>query len=110
MKTGVELIAEERIRQIEEEGHTIEGDTFCNGQEELAYAAICYATPFKDRVRFENPKLWPWHPDWWNPTPDSRVRELTKAGALIAAEIDRLQHGLEFRMEEFEHTNNIEDR
>ncbi len=45
---------------------------------------------------------WPWDPKWWKPlyndeedqTPDeidNRIRELTKAGALIAAEIDRLQ-------------------
>ena len=29
--------------------------------------------------------------EWWKPTPKNRVRELVKAGALIAAEIDRLQ-------------------
>jgi hypothetical protein len=28
---------------------------------------------------------------WWKPTPSDRIRELTKAGALIAAEIDRLK-------------------
>jgi len=28
----------------------------------------------------------------WKPTPDDRVRELVKAGALIAAEIDRLNY------------------
>lgn len=37
------------------------------------------------------PAGWPWHPKWWKPTPDDRIRELAKAGALIAAEIDRLQ-------------------
>jgi hypothetical protein len=34
---------------------------------------------------------WPWDKGWWKPTPDNRIRELEKAGALIAAEIDRLQ-------------------
>lgn len=29
---------------------------------------------------------------WRKPTPDDRVHELVKAGALIAAEIDRLQN------------------
>jgi hypothetical protein len=33
---------------------------------------------------------WPWHPDWWKPSRDP-VQNLVKAGALIAAEIDRLQ-------------------
>jgi hypothetical protein len=33
---------------------------------------------------------WPWDAEWWKPSPDS-VRNLVKAGALIAAEIDRLQ-------------------
>jgi len=28
---------------------------------------------------------------WFKPTPDDHIRQLTKAGALIAAEIDRLQ-------------------
>jgi hypothetical protein len=32
----------------------------------------------------------PWGESWWKPTPEDRVRELVKAGALIAAEIDRL--------------------
>lgn len=36
------------------------------------------------------PTDWPWDDEWWKPVPDDRVRELTKAGALIAAEIDRL--------------------
>lgn len=35
--------------------------------------------------------MWPFSQEWWKPTPDDRIRELAKAGALIAAEIDRLQ-------------------
>jgi hypothetical protein len=34
--------------------------------------------------------FWPWDQDWWKPSPDP-IRNLVKAGALIAAEIDRLQ-------------------
>ena len=34
--------------------------------------------------------MWPWNGSYWKPTPDDRIKELTKAGALIAAEIDRL--------------------
>lgn len=33
---------------------------------------------------------WPWDEEWWKPSEDP-VRNLVKAGALIAAEIDRLQ-------------------
>jgi len=36
-------------------------------------------------------RRWPWHPLQWKPTPKDRVRELVKAGALIVAEIERLQ-------------------
>jgi len=36
------------------------------------------------------PPIWPWEKSWWKPTPNDRVKELVKAGALIAAEIDRL--------------------
>jgi len=34
--------------------------------------------------------LWPWGSEWWKPSKDP-IRDLVKAGALIAAEIDRLQ-------------------
>jgi hypothetical protein len=33
---------------------------------------------------------WPWSKKWWKPSSDP-IRNLVKAGALIAAEIDRLQ-------------------
>lgn len=36
------------------------------------------------------PKFWPWERKWWKPSQD-QVRNLVKAAALIAAEIDRLQ-------------------
>jgi hypothetical protein len=35
------------------------------------------------------PTWWPWDADWWRPAEDP-IRNLEKAGALIAAEIDRL--------------------
>lgn len=50
MKTGIELIAEERQRQITEEGWTPEHDiNHTNGQ--LASAAACYAMTKDDRSR-----------------------------------------------------------
>ncbi len=93
MKTGIQLIAAERRRQVSKEHWTPEHDD-AHAADELAKAAACYAMPDRNRV---NPRvvtfarLWPWSLPWWKPTPDKRVRELAKAGALIAAEIDRIQ-------------------
>ena len=91
---GHELIAEERVRQVLEETYDSEHD---DGHTDgaIARAAACYAAGepifietrhHAGSVSFSNP--WPrrWH---FKPTPDDRVRELVKAGALIAAEIDR---------------------
>ena len=104
MKKGIELITEERQRQIEKEGWTAEHDAEHKGGE-IALAAVCYATPSEfltfrpvsmvdDPSDFKTPELWPWSNNWFKPAPDnkieSRIRELQKAGALIAAEIDRL--------------------
>lgn len=83
---GVAAIAAERRRQIEVEGWTPEHD----GQHkrgELARAAACYAIAYD--LGSERELLWPWAEDWWKPA--DRIRDLEKAGALIAAEIDRLK-------------------
>lgn len=102
---GVGLIAAERARQVAKEGWTAEHDDD-HDLEQMARAAACYAQP--DRIRgtkmlgyyqpSRSPKVrmivpvdWPWAWEWWKPEPDNRIRELVKAGALIAAEIDRLQ-------------------
>lgn len=85
---GAQLIAVERARQISAEGYTAEGDDRQTAGE-LAMAAACYATPPTHRDR-PLPILWPWSGMVWRPSP-SRIRELVKAGALIAAEIDRLK-------------------
>ena len=103
MQTGVELIAEERERQIEKEGWGEKHDSkWIFG--ELARAGSAYASDASYRIRNKElhqthlayPKGaahpdWPWSSEWWNPTPDDDVRQLVKAGALIAAEIDRLK-------------------
>lgn len=99
MKTGIELIAEERQRQISEEGWTPEHDD--DHQEfELAAAGATYALKaagfpdaphiIGDNIRFNNEvPLWPFSLEAWKP--GEPIRDLVKAGALIAAEIDRLQ-------------------
>jgi hypothetical protein len=78
--TGLELIAQERKRQIEVEGFTRD-DVFYKTNE-LEQAALAY----------ENNSYvqWPWSDKWWKPTPDNPVRQLIKAGALFQAEADRL--------------------
>lgn len=89
MKTGIELIAEERQRQIEVEGWTSANDDLWYG-DEMAIAASCYCLPVGQR-EYRVRDQWPFAYKWWKPTPNDRIRELQKAGALIAAEIDRLQ-------------------
>ena len=87
--TGAELIANERERQMSEEGwDALHDDEHIYG--ELARAGAIYALPPKYRFYAQ---AWPpsWDKKWWKPTPQNRIRELTKAGALICAEIDRLQ-------------------
>ena len=95
-KNGAFLILEERLRQLDHFGFDRKHDDTLNGQDELAWAAIAYAAPEtvyrmretkKERI-FEDP--WPWDGRFDARLHDSRVTRLIKAGALIAAEIDRL--------------------
>ena len=93
MKTGVQLIAEERMRQQVQfsigEGRTREDDAD-HTHGELALAARCYATPGLKADSTPSMTEWPWGEQWWKPK-DDPIRNLVRAGALIAAEIDRLQ-------------------
>lgn len=90
--TAIQMIDDERSRQIQSEGWTPDhddGHTFS----ELARAASAYAMPdqYRKLDDHEIPVLWPWDAIWWKPTPEDRIRELVKAGALIVAEIERIQ-------------------
>lgn len=97
-KTGVELIADERQRQIEKEGWTLAHDFFECPYGQLVDAAISYALTEEERKKLchlaktdeDVPPTWPFEKAYWKPCPDDRIKELVKAGALIAAEIDRL--------------------
>ena len=97
---GITLIADERERQITKEGFDAEHDEQWECLE-LVSAAMCYLHANKLIVTSEifhgDPNnnefifmTWPFHRDWWKPS-DDQIRNLVKAGALIAAEIDRLQ-------------------
>lgn len=95
MKNGTQLITEERERQIAVEKWTPEHDDDVHASGDILSAGIAYATAAQHQMMHKNPDLdhvremyWPWNKRWWKPT--DRVRNLVKAGALIAAEIDRL--------------------
>ncbi|MDT3720320.1 3'-5' exonuclease [Pseudomonas oryzihabitans] len=79
----------ERQRQIEAEGFTLEGDDGY-GWGALALAASCYAQHAHrpDELYGKAPESWPWAWHWWKP--GAPRRNLVKAGALIIAEIQRL--------------------
>jgi len=86
---GAKLIAAERRRQqTHEYWSEVHDSQWTKGQ--LALAAIVYACPpaRKKWKRLLYRRLWPWLTGWWKPK--TRIRDLVRAGALIAAEIDRL--------------------
>ena len=93
-KTGTELIAEERERQINVEGYnSAHDDEHANG--ELRAAADCYAEiairPPKGLAKnWECPADWPWDRQWWKPKYNP-IRNIVIAGALRLAESSRLK-------------------
>lgn len=91
-KTGISIIAEERKRQKTNEGYSAEHDDE-HDDDELSRAAAFYAIPVSHRPygnHHVDNWIWPWDSDQFKPTPDNRIKELAKSGALIAAEIERL--------------------
>ena len=84
--TGIELIAAERERQVSVKGWTLEHDDE-HTYGELVDAAICYA---QCESYANTSNIFPWEKEFWKPS-DDPIRNLSKAGALIAAEIDRLR-------------------
>jgi len=87
---GTELITAERQRQVEEKGWTAEHDTTHKGGE-LATAAVFYTLPLGHLLE---EKMWPssWAGMYNTKHQIPRIKQLVIAGALIAAEIDRLKH------------------
>ncbi|MCW5727212.1 hypothetical protein [Parvibaculum sp.] len=91
-------ILNERARQIHAEGWTPEHDDE-HDKGEMAMAAAAYAwiaadtddaraAPLGSRLSGHAPALWPWDRKWWKPK--SPRYDLVRAGALILAEIERL--------------------
>lgn len=107
-RDGAGAIGDERRRQMSQENFDAKHDDAHAGGE-LALAAACYAAPVQlyeklggesTVVTFRDP--WPWAEGWDKRTPFGakfgsvkalrmRQRELEKAGALLAAEWDRLE-------------------
>lgn len=106
MSKALDDVAAERQRQMDVEGWTPEHDDQ-HSRGELAIAAGWYALNSDSHnwtdvlgvgddgsvsyKLFGEPNgyyRWPWSIDWWKPT--SARRDLVKAGALILAEIERL--------------------
>ncbi|HGM5924667.1 TPA: hypothetical protein ACKP5H_002658 [Stenotrophomonas maltophilia] len=92
--TGVKAIASERERQLRAEGFSRDCDQQYR-EGELARAATAYVQlaamdlqvgSRKHIASQEPPFFWPWALEWWKPV-DAR-RDLVRAGALIAAQID----------------------
>jgi hypothetical protein len=95
-KTGVELIAQERKRQIESEGWSLEHDKQ-HDEGQLADAAAVYAMDEGTRsyldISWGNDEwlnIWPFELESLKIKPEDRIKELTKAGAQIASENERL--------------------
>ena len=103
MKKGIELIAEERQRQIDVEGYSEQHDSQHNASE-LIYAAIAYVESAKvgvncsemgntdeNEIMRRKTEIGIYDPFGWSFKPSTDIRDLVKAGALIAAAIDRLE-------------------
>lgn len=85
--TGVQMIAKERKEQIEKHGWDISHDEYYSDNELVKAALFCinsevFEWPFQWDEKFRDKIL----------KKPNRVERLRVAGALIAAEIDRLQN------------------
>jgi hypothetical protein len=106
MKSGIELIAEERQRQMDKEGYNLEHDLQHDGGE-LAIAACVLASPYLTYYKRDYANSFSFEVNSINwdldvPTAGNvilanntygnirRIKQLKQAGALIAAEIDRI--------------------
>jgi len=89
MSKASDDVLAERMRQVEREGWNHEHDDL-HRDGGLAQAAACYAAHAGGMPQsgYGSMPYWPWDDDWWKPK-DPR-RDLVRAGALILAEIERI--------------------
>lgn len=89
-KLGIELIAAERQEQVEKHGYSVKVDTVINKLQQLPDAAI---TLLEECPHELTPSPMGWNNTTWAKMISKPYKErLIIAGALIAAEIDRLQY------------------
>lgn len=90
-------VAAERRRQIDDERWSLAHDDD-HDDGDIAAAGSAYALAAADALhpmsqgdgdfKSNPPAMWPWDDEWWKPSDPRRM--LVKAGALILAEIERL--------------------
>lgn len=99
-QAALDVLAERR-RQIEALGWTVNhDDQHADGELAKAAATYAWASSVHPAIRelgewggtANYRRLWPWHDKWWKPK--DRRSDLVKAGALILAEIERLDRAL----------------
>jgi hypothetical protein len=101
MSKALDDISAERRRQIDDYGMTSENDDEHTKGEMIRaalnyLAAACIATALGGKSYDDRPPLdrmgyaisWPWAPKWWKPGLVRRM--LVKVGALVVAEIERI--------------------
>lgn len=86
---GVAGIARERVRQVVDEWFGAVHDS-AHTDGELALAAAAYALMSRDSYSEIAFSIWPFEAMWLKTEKHSRIKKLVIAGALIAAEIDRI--------------------
>jgi hypothetical protein len=91
MKTGIKLISDERKEQLEKHNRSLQEDYECNDRNQLAVAATWLIEGGID-MQQRTPSEWD-EDIWLKMVRKSYKERLIIAGALIAAEIDRLQYG-----------------
>lgn len=96
---GTKLIEQYREEQISKHNWSVQHDIDVNKDGQLVQAAVSYLSA-TNRVRLKTAyglmtvrplDIWPsnWDTNWFKAN-DDKIKNLSKAGALIAAEIDRL--------------------
>ena len=94
IQAGAELIAKERQEQLIKHKRSVDYDVETNSKHQLSFAAQMLAHPKCEVIDWEiEITLDGWNKDIWEKMKNKDYKErLVIAGALIAAEIDRLQH------------------
>ena len=102
--SGIQLITQEREEQISKHGRTVQRDVEENSNEELRRGAIALIV-VKSEILQGKPGKWSlpiWQKMWSKPY----KQRLITAGALIAAEIDRVNY-LENQEGEYRYAKNL---